>query len=55
VASKKELDEEQAKLKQISKEAEEVMRAKAGTVGNIVAKDVPISLTEVCSIFLPHC
>ena len=51
VASKKELDEEQAKMKIRSKEAEEHMRAKASTVGNLVAKDVPVSLTEV-SIWL---
>lgn len=47
VASKKELDEEQAKLKIASKEAEDRMRAKAGTIGNLVAKDVPVSMTEV--------
>jgi seryl-tRNA synthetase len=52
VASKKELDEEQVKLKQKSRDAEENMRVKASTVGNIVAKDVPVSLTEVCILFL---
>jgi seryl-tRNA synthetase len=45
------LDDEQAKLKLKSKEAEDVMRAKAGTIGNLVAKDVPISMTEVCTKF----
>lgn len=47
VAAKKQLDDEQAKLKQRSKDAEEIMRVKASTVGNLVAKDVPVSLTEV--------
>ena len=49
MAQKKQLDDEQAKLKIKSKEAEDVMRAKASTVGNLVGKDVPVSLTEVCN------
>lgn len=62
VAKKKELDEKVAKKRAESKEHEAKMRQKASTVGNIVGKDVPVSLTEVrlhsipmqlCSHFLP--
>ena len=47
VAQKKELDAQIAKKKKDSKEFELNMRKRASTVGNIVGKDVPVSLTEV--------
>ena len=49
MAKKKELDGvKERKLKE-TKEFEIAMRAKASTVGNIVGKGVPASLTEVRS------
>jgi len=46
VAQKKVLDDQkEAKIKQ-TKEHEAAMRVKAGTVGNILGKNVPVSMTE---------
>jgi seryl-tRNA synthetase len=39
-------------MKKESKEFELKMRAKASTVGNIVGKEVPVSLTEVRASFV---
>lgn len=47
VAKKKELDAQVLAKRAESKEFEQKMRQKASTVGNIVGKDVPVSLTEV--------
>ncbi|KAI0686328.1 serine-tRNA ligase [Cytidiella melzeri] len=46
VAKKKELDEQVLAKRAETKEFEQAMRQKASTVGNIVGKDVPVSLTE---------
>ncbi|KAL0946138.1 hypothetical protein HGRIS_012403 [Hohenbuehelia grisea] len=46
VAQKKELDAQVATKKQETKEFEQKMRQIAGTVGNIVGKAVPVSVTE---------
>ncbi|EKM57180.1 uncharacterized protein PHACADRAFT_254765 [Phanerochaete carnosa HHB-10118-sp] len=46
VAKKKQLDEQVAAKRVESKEHEAKMRQKAATLGNIVGKDVPVSLTE---------
>lgn len=37
-----------------AREAEHAMRQKAGTIGNIVNKGVPVSQTEVCYSTFPH-
>jgi seryl-tRNA synthetase len=50
VAQKREIDSQVEAQKKATKEFEVTMRQKASTVGNIVGKDVPVSLTEVCSI-----
>lgn len=50
LAQKKELDALKEKKLRETKEHEISMRAKASTVGNIVGKSVPVSLTEVCGI-----
>jgi seryl-tRNA synthetase len=47
VAEKKQIDTQVENLKKEAKEFEIKMRAKASTVGNIVGKNVPTSLTEV--------
>ena len=47
VAQKKDLDAKVAAKRAEAKEMEASMRQKASTVGNIVGKDVPVSLTEV--------
>ncbi|KAF9450043.1 serine-tRNA ligase [Macrolepiota fuliginosa MF-IS2] len=46
VAEKKKIDAEVEAKKKEAKEFEVLMRSKAGTVGNIVGKSVPVSLTE---------
>ncbi|KAH8097083.1 serine-tRNA ligase [Cristinia sonorae] len=46
VAKKKELDAKVIVKKQESKDFEQKLRARASNVGNIVGKDVPVSLTE---------
>ncbi|EPQ51884.1 serine-tRNA ligase [Gloeophyllum trabeum ATCC 11539] len=46
VAEKKEIDAQVDAKRKEAKEFEATMRQKASTVGNIVAKDVPTSLTE---------
>jgi len=46
VANKKTLDAQLEAMKKATKEYEQEMRKKASTVGNIIAKDVPISQTE---------
>ena len=47
VAKKKELDAQVDASRKTVKEFETAMRQKASTVGNIVGKGVPVSLTEV--------
>ena len=47
VAAKKEIDAQVEEKKKEAREFEIKMRQKASTVGNIVGKDVPVSLTEV--------
>lgn len=47
VVSKKEIDTQVEVKKKEAKDFEAKMRQKAGTVGNIVGKQVPVSLTEV--------
>ncbi|KAG5219346.1 Cytosolic seryl-tRNA synthetase [Salix suchowensis] len=47
VAQKKELDAQVIAKRQETKEFEQKMRQKAGTVGNLVGKGAPVSLTEV--------
>jgi seryl-tRNA synthetase len=47
VAAKKEIDDQVEAKKKEAKEFEAKMRQKASTVGNIVGKNVPVSLTEV--------
>ena len=47
VAKKKEIDAQVIAKRNEAKELEAQMRQKASTVGNIVGKDVPVSLTEV--------
>lgn len=55
MAQKKALDADVEAKRKETREYELAMRQKAGTVGNIVAKDVPVSLTEVrVSLFLYH-
>ena len=49
VAAKKEIDAQVEAKKKESKEFEILMRRKASTVGNIVGKGAPVSLTEVCT------
>jgi seryl-tRNA synthetase len=49
VAAKKEIDAQVEAKKKEAKEFETKMRAKACTVGNIVGKNAPVSLTEVTS------
>ncbi|GJE93183.1 serine-tRNA ligase [Phanerochaete sordida] len=46
VAKKKQLDEQVAAKRAEAKEHEAKMRQRAATVGNIVGKDAPVSLTE---------
>ncbi|PPQ84928.1 hypothetical protein CVT26_008584, partial [Gymnopilus dilepis] len=46
VATKKEIDAQVEAKKKEAKEFEALMRQKASTVGNIVGKNVPVSLTE---------
>ncbi|KAF7426211.1 Cytosolic seryl-tRNA synthetase [Pleurotus ostreatus] len=46
VAQKKELDAQVIAKRQETKEFEQKMRQKAGTVGNLVGKGAPVSLTE---------
>lgn len=54
VAQKKLLDAEVEAKRKETRDYELVMRQKASNVGNLVAKDVPVSLTEVrvspCSV-----
>lgn len=47
VAAKKEIDAQVEEKKKEAREFEIKMRQKASTVGNIVGKNVPVSLTEV--------
>ena len=55
VAKKKGIDAQVAAKRAEAKELEAKMRQKASTVGNIVGKNVPVSLTEVRngSLILP--
>ena len=54
VASKTELDAQVEANRKMTKEFEVKMRQLTATVGNIVAKDVPVSQTEVVlSLRLP--
>lgn len=52
MARKKELDAQVEAKRKETKEFEIKMRQKAGTVGNIVGKSVPVSQTEVSPSFL---
>jgi seryl-tRNA synthetase len=47
VAEKLKLDAEELAMKKAVLEAEQAMRAKAATIGNLVGKEVPVSMTEV--------
>lgn len=47
VAQKKDIDAQVIAKRLEAKEFEQKMRQKASTVGNIVGKDVPVSITEV--------
>ena len=47
VTAKKEIDAQVEEKKKEAREFEIKMRHKASTVGNIVGKNVPVSLTEV--------
>lgn len=47
VAAKKEIDAQVEAKKKEAREFEIKMRQKAGTIGNIVGKNAPVSLTEV--------
>ena len=51
VATKKEIDAQVEEKKKEAREFEIKMRQKASTVGNIVGKNVPVSLTEVSRPF----
>ncbi len=48
VAKKKDIDAQVVAKRNEAKDLEAKMRQRASTVGNIVAKGVPVSLTEVC-------
>ena len=48
VAQKKELDAKAAAKRQEAKDFEVAMRKRASTIGNIIAKGVPVSMDEVC-------
>jgi seryl-tRNA synthetase len=48
VAQKKALDAQVEAKRKETRDYELLMRQKASNVGNLVAKDVPVSLTEVC-------
>ena len=50
--AKKALGEKIEETRKRAKEAEHAMRTKAGTIGNLVGKSVPVSQTEVC--YDPH-
>lgn len=52
VAVKKEIDAQVEEKKKEAREFEIKMRQKASTVGNIVGKNVPVSLTEVIVYFV---
>ena len=47
VAKKKEIDAQVVAKRAEAKELEAKMRQKASTAGNIVGKDVPVSMSEV--------
>lgn len=47
VAEKKEIDAQVEAKKKEAKDFEVTMRQKASKIGNIVGKNVPVSLTEV--------
>ncbi len=47
MAQKKEIDAQVIAKRNESKELEQKMRQKASTVGNLVGKDVPVSMNEV--------
>lgn len=47
VTAKKEIDAQVEAKKKEAKDFEVTMRQKASTIGNIVGKNVPVSLTEV--------
>ena len=47
MAQKKDIDSQVAAKRNDAKELEQKMRQKASTVGNLVNKDVPVSMNEV--------
>ena len=51
VAEKKEIDAQVEAKKKEAKDFEVMMRQKASRIGNIVGKNVPVSLTEVRDCF----
>lgn len=55
VAKKKELDDLALAKRAATKEYEQTMRQKASTVGNIVGKDVPVSMNEVSQCAVTQC
>lgn len=52
MAEKKAIDDQVEAKKKEAKEFEVKMRQKAGTIGNIVGKNAPVSLTEVSAVYL---
>jgi seryl-tRNA synthetase len=52
IAEKTQLDEEKSRIEKIAFDAREVLLATAASVGNLVGKDVPVSLTEVITFLL---
>jgi seryl-tRNA synthetase len=50
VTSKKEIDAQVEAKKKEAKDFETLMRQKTSTIGNLVGKNVPVSLTEVCGV-----
>lgn len=52
VAQKKALDAQVEAKRKETREFEVTMRQKASTIGNIVGKGAPVSLTEVCSFIV---
>ena len=54
VTQKKALDAQVEAKRKETREFELTMRQKASTIGNIVGKGAPVSLTEVRDFFLIH-
>jgi seryl-tRNA synthetase len=54
LVEKKAIDAQIDAKRKEAREAEQAMRQKAGTIGNIVNKGVPVSQTEVRYLPFPH-